>query len=88
VRVENKHPTRLLHPLQIPKWKWETNSMNLIIGIPRMVREHYVIMVVVDKLRNETQFIPIKSTFKAIDVAIDSLVDKIMIGAELLKEMD
>jgi hypothetical protein len=34
----------------------------------KTVRKHDAIMVVVDKLSKETHFIPIKSTFKAIDV--------------------
>jgi hypothetical protein len=69
VKVEHKHPTGLLQPLQIPEWKWETISMDFITGFPRTVRKHDAIMVVVDKLSKETHFIPIKSTFKAIDVA-------------------
>jgi hypothetical protein len=69
VKVEHKHPARLLQPLQIPEWKWETISMDFITGFPKTIKQHDAIMVVVDKLRKETHFIPIKSTFKAIDVA-------------------
>jgi hypothetical protein len=42
--------------------------MDFIIGFPKTIRQHDAIMVVVDKLSKETHFIPIKSTFKAIDV--------------------
>jgi hypothetical protein len=69
VKVEHKHPTGLLHPLQIPKWKWETISMDFITGFPKTMKQHDAIMVVVDKLRKEAHFIPIKYTFKSIDVA-------------------
>jgi hypothetical protein len=62
-------PVGLLQPIQIPEWKWEVISMDLIIGLPKTVKQHDAIMVVVDKLSKEAHFIPIKSTFKSIDVA-------------------
>jgi hypothetical protein len=37
--------------------------------LPKTIKQHVAIMVVVDKLRKTTHFIPIKSTFKSIDVA-------------------
>jgi len=42
--------------------------MDFITRFPRTTRQHDAIMVVVDKFSKETHFIPIKSTFKAIDV--------------------
>jgi hypothetical protein len=42
--------------------------MDFITGFPRIVKKHDAIMVVVDKLSKVAHFIPIKSTFKAIDV--------------------
>jgi hypothetical protein len=69
VKFEHRHHVGLLQPLHIPEWKWETISMDFITGLPKTVKQHDVIMVVVDKLRKEAHFIPIKSTFKAIDVS-------------------
>jgi len=43
--------------------------MDFITDLPKIVNQHDVIMVVVDSFSKETRFIPIKSTFKAIDVA-------------------
>jgi hypothetical protein len=43
--------------------------MDFITGFPRTIKQHNEIMVVVDKLRKATHFIPIKYTFKAIDDA-------------------
>jgi hypothetical protein len=69
VKVEHRHPVGLLQPIQIPEWKWEVISMDFIMGLPKTVKQHDAIMVVVDKLSKETHFIPIKSTFKSIDIA-------------------
>jgi hypothetical protein len=42
--------------------------MDFIMCLPKTIKQHDAIMVVVDELNKETHFIPIKSTFKAIDV--------------------
>jgi hypothetical protein len=44
-------------------------SMDFIIDFQKKIKQHDAIMVVVDKLIKEAHFIPIKSTFKSIDVA-------------------
>jgi hypothetical protein len=69
VKVEHQHPTGLLQPLPIPEWKWEVISMDFITGLPRSSKQNDSIMVVVDKLSKETHFIPVKSTYKAINIA-------------------
>jgi len=61
-------PYKTIMPLQILEWKWETISIDFIIVFPRIVRKHDAIMVVVNKLSKVAHFIPIKSTFKSLDV--------------------
>jgi hypothetical protein len=70
VKEEHRHPAGLLQPLPIPEWKWETISMDFITGLPTSTRYNDAIMVVVDKLSKSAHFIPVKSTCKAIDIAI------------------
>jgi hypothetical protein len=65
----NTYPTGLLHPLPIPEWKWETISMDFITGLPTSTKQNDAIMVLVDKLSKSSHFIPVKSTYKAIDIA-------------------
>jgi hypothetical protein len=62
VKVDHRQPAGLLKPLPIPKWKWETISMDFITGLPRSTKYNDAIMVVVEKLRKDAHFIPIKST--------------------------
>jgi hypothetical protein len=69
VKVEHKHPTCLLQPLPIPEWKWEVINMEFITGFSKTMKQHDAIMVVVDKLSKVAHFIPIKSTFKVVNVA-------------------
>jgi hypothetical protein len=59
----------LLQSLPIPEWKWEVVTMDFITGLPRTRKLHDSIMVVVDKLTKAAQFIPLKNTHRAVDVA-------------------
>jgi hypothetical protein len=58
----------LLQPLPIPEWKWEVVTMDFITGFPRTRKQHDSIMVVVDKLTKDANFIPLKTTQKATNV--------------------
>ena len=43
--------------------------MDFIIGLPKFFRQHDSIMVVVDKLSKEAHFVPLKYTYKAVNIA-------------------
>ena len=58
-----------MQPIPIPEWKWETITMDFITGLPRTKKHNDSIMVVVDKLSKETHFIPVKSTYKVVNIA-------------------
>ena len=59
----------LLKPLPIPKWKWEIISLDFIKGLPKTKKQNDSIMVVVNKLEKYAHFIPVKSTYKSINIA-------------------
>ena len=67
-KAEHQHPRGLLQPLPIPEWKWETISMDFITEFPKNFRQHDSIMVVVDKLSKATHFIPVKYTYKNVNI--------------------
>ena len=69
VKTEHQHPAGLLHPLPIPSWKWEIISFDFITGLPKNQNLNDSIMVVVDKLSKEAHFIPIKTMYKAANIA-------------------
>ena len=62
VKVEHQHPAGLLNPLLIAEWKWDTVSIDFIIGLPRTKYQHDSVMVVVDTLTKAAHFIHVKST--------------------------
>jgi hypothetical protein len=69
VKVEHQHLAGLLQPLPVLEWKWETISLDFITGLPKTQKQNDSIMVVIDKLSKSAHFIPIKTTFKAINIA-------------------
>eukprot|EP00253_Pinus_taeda_P031931 PITA_31931 len=69
IKAEHQHPAGLLQPLPIPEWKWETISMDFITSLPLTRKNHDSIMVVVDKLSKAAHFIPVHSTYKAVQIA-------------------
>ena len=69
VKTEHQHPAGLLQPLPIPSWKWEIISLDFITGLPKNQNQNDSIMVVVDKLSKAAHFIPVKTTYKAANIA-------------------
>jgi hypothetical protein len=69
VKAEHQHQANLLQSLPIPKWKWETISVDLITSLPKTEKHNDSIMVVIDKISESAHFTPIKSTLKAINIA-------------------
>ena len=69
VKARHQHPVGLLQPFPIPGWKWELISLDFIKGLPLTQKQHDSIMVVVDKLSKSAHFIPVKSTYKDVNVA-------------------
>ena len=47
VKAEQKKPGGLLHPLEVPQWKWDSISMDFIDGLPRSRRGNTSIWVIV-----------------------------------------
>jgi hypothetical protein len=66
VKTEHRHPTGLLQPFPILEWKWKVVSIDFIIKLPRTVKQHDSIMVVVDKLTKAVNFG--REVMRAIDI--------------------
>ena len=69
VKAEHQHPSGLLQPFPIAEWKWEVIGMDFITGLPKSKKQNDSIFVVIDKLSKATHFVPVKSTYKAVNIA-------------------
>ena len=63
VKIEHQKPSRTLQPLEIPEWKWESISMNFVIGLPRISAGYDAIWVIVDRLTKSAHFLPIRTNY-------------------------
>jgi hypothetical protein len=69
-RVKAMHmKVGLLQPLSIPGWKWEEISMDFIVGLPPIVKNHNSIWVIVDCLTKSAHFIPVRADCRPTDYA-------------------
>jgi hypothetical protein len=69
--VKTKHidPSRLLQPFPIPKWKWEVFTVDFITKLPKKMKQHDSIIVVVEKLTKASHFFLVKTTQKETNIA-------------------
>ena len=62
VKIEHQRPAGLLQGLEIPEWKWESVTMDLVVGLPK-IRSYDAIWVIVDRLTKSAHFIPISASY-------------------------
>ncbi|OWK25887.1 hypothetical protein AJ87_49580 [Rhizobium yanglingense] len=63
VKAEHQRPAGYLQPLAIPEWKWEAISMDFVTGLPKTVKGHDGIWVIVDRLTKSAHFLPVRMTY-------------------------
>nr|GEZ78491.1 putative reverse transcriptase domain-containing protein [Tanacetum cinerariifolium] len=61
---KDKHqkPSGLLQQFEIPVWKWERITMDLVSGLPRTPSGYDTIRVIVNLLTKLAHFLPMKKT--------------------------
>lgn len=65
MKAEHRHPGGILQPHEIVVWKWDTISMDFIIGLPMSSYRHDAILVIVDTLTKVAHFSPVRTIFTA-----------------------
>ncbi len=63
VKAEHQVLISFLHPLPIPKWKWERIAMDFVMGLLRTQKNHNVIWVIVDRLTKSANFLPVRMDY-------------------------
>jgi len=76
-KIEHQKPSGLMQPLFVPKWKWDSISMDFVGALPKTVKGFDSIWVIVDRLTKSAHFIPIKTsiTVARTERTIQSLED-------------
>ncbi|XP_028800866.1 uncharacterized protein LOC114756087 [Neltuma alba] len=57
VKIEHQKPARELQPLDILEWKWDSISMDFIVGLLMTVAKHDAIWVIIDRLTKSAYFL-------------------------------
>ncbi|GKF00223.1 putative reverse transcriptase domain-containing protein [Tanacetum coccineum] len=55
----------MLRQPEIPEWKWEKLSMDLVIGLPKSSSGYDTIWVIIDILTKSAHFLPIREDYKS-----------------------
>ncbi|KAJ9544598.1 hypothetical protein OSB04_024305 [Centaurea solstitialis] len=77
VKAEHQRPHGKLQPLDIPVWKWEHITMDLITKLPRTPKNMDAIWVIVDRLTKSAHFIAINessSSEKLADIYVKEIL--------------
>lgn len=69
VKFDRQRTPGELQPLPVPEWKWDSVSMDFVVGLPRSKRGNDSIWVIVDRLTKTARFIPVKKTWGAKQLA-------------------
>ncbi|KAD6119725.1 hypothetical protein E3N88_10996 [Mikania micrantha] len=88
VKAEHQKPYGKLQPLEIPLWKWEHVTMDLITKLPKTKKGHDTIWVIVDRLTKSAHFIPIRETYSSEKMAEEELGTKLLLSTAYHPQTD
>ena len=63
VKIKYQKPYGMLQLLEIPEWKWESISMDFVMGLPRTQVGFDAIWVIINRLTKFAHFLPIRATY-------------------------
>ncbi|KAJ9553287.1 hypothetical protein OSB04_017332 [Centaurea solstitialis] len=91
VKAEHQRPHGKLQPLEIPVWKWEHITMDLITKLPRTPRNVDAIWVIVDRLTKSAHFIAINESSwseKLADIYVKEVVARHEVPVTVISDRD
>ncbi|KAJ0918395.1 putative nucleotidyltransferase, Ribonuclease H [Helianthus annuus] len=91
VKAEHQRPSGLLEQPEIPVWKWENITMDLITKLPRTKKGHDAIWVIVDRLTKSAHFLPICEDYSADKLAqiyVDEIVARHGVPLSIISDRD
>nr|GEV28343.1 retrotransposon protein, putative, Ty3-gypsy subclass [Tanacetum cinerariifolium] len=63
VKAEHQRPSDLLQQPEIPRWKWDSITIDFIMKLPRTKNGHDTIWVIVDRLTKSAHFLEIHEDY-------------------------
>ncbi|KAK9055581.1 hypothetical protein SSX86_026665 [Deinandra increscens subsp. villosa] len=91
VKAEHQKPYGKLQPLEIPVWKWEHITMDLLTKLPKTAKGFDAIWVVVDRLTKSAHFIPIREKYSSKRMAtvyINEIVSRHGVPVSIVSDRD
>nr|GEU30235.1 putative reverse transcriptase domain-containing protein [Tanacetum cinerariifolium] len=64
IKAEHQKPSGLLQQPEIPVWKWEKITMDLVTKLPKSSSGYDTIWVIIDRLTKFAHFLPIREDYK------------------------
>ncbi|KAI3707605.1 hypothetical protein L6452_26231 [Arctium lappa] len=91
VKAEHQRPYVSLQSLEIPEWKWEHITMDFVTKLPKTLRGHVTIWVVVDRLTKSAHFLAMRETLpmdKLAKLYIDEVVSRHGVPLSIVYDRD
>ncbi|GJY63005.1 putative reverse transcriptase domain-containing protein [Tanacetum coccineum] len=91
IKAEHQKPSRLLQRPEIPEWKWEKITMDLVTKLPKSSSGYDTIWVIVDRLTKSAHFLPIREDFKMEKLAriyINEIVARHGVHVSIISDRD
>nr|GEX50422.1 putative reverse transcriptase domain-containing protein [Tanacetum cinerariifolium] len=91
IKAEHQKPSGLLQLPEIPEWKWEKITMDLVTKFPKSSSGHDAIWVVVDRLTKSAHFLPIRDDYKTEKLAriyINEIVARNGVPVSIISDRD
>lgn len=63
VKAEHQRARDLTQDIATPTWKWEFLSIDIVVGLPRTLKQHDFIWIIFDRMTKLAHIIPVKTTY-------------------------
>ncbi|XP_024965888.1 uncharacterized protein LOC112506091 [Cynara cardunculus var. scolymus] len=63
VKAEHQNPYGSLQPLEVPVWKWEELTIDLVTKSPKTSHQHDSVWVIVDRLTKSDHFLAVREDY-------------------------
>ncbi|GJY16096.1 putative reverse transcriptase domain-containing protein, partial [Tanacetum coccineum] len=91
IKAEHQKPSGLLQQPEIPEWKWEKITMDLVTKFPRSSGGYDAIWVIMDRLTKSAHFLPIREDYKTEKLAriyINEIVARHGVPVSIISDRD